>query len=179
MATIEEIRKLKTELEQERIARENGIARAHEKLKDISYADLLILKTHWESERKKYRKLDPISIQKRQETGYWLEAIEGLLNNPMREKTRDSTESSRKNENISDNISAEDAAIYLTISKSKLYKMTSKNEIPFHKLGEKLVFSKTELDKYIKEQRKSTTKEINNTAEILLANRSKKKSRSK
>ncbi len=43
-----------------------------------------------------------------------------------------------------------DAAKYLTISKSYLYKLTCKNAIPFYKPnGKKIYFSKSELDKWI------------------------------
>lgn len=44
----------------------------------------------------------------------------------------------------------EDAAKYLGISKSYLYKLTCKNAIPFYKPnGKKIYFSKADLDKWI------------------------------
>jgi excisionase family DNA binding protein len=43
-----------------------------------------------------------------------------------------------------------DAAEYLNISKSYLYKLTCKNGIPYYKPnGKKIYFSKSELDKWI------------------------------
>lgn len=43
-----------------------------------------------------------------------------------------------------------EAANYTNLSRSYLYKMTSKNEIPHYKPGGKrLYFSKTELDKWL------------------------------
>lgn len=48
-------------------------------------------------------------------------------------------------------LSAEEAARYLGLSMSKIYKMTCAGEIAFFKpYGKKMFFAKTDLDKYIK-----------------------------
>lgn len=38
---------------------------------------------------------------------------------------------------------------YLNLSKSHIYKLSSKNEIPYRKFGKRLFFSKKELDEWI------------------------------
>lgn len=38
---------------------------------------------------------------------------------------------------------------YLKLSKSQLYKLTSKSEIPYRKFGKRLFFSKKEIDQWI------------------------------
>ncbi|PWI29775.1 DNA-binding protein [Flavobacteriaceae bacterium LYZ1037] len=47
-------------------------------------------------------------------------------------------------------LTVEDATVYLQLSKSCLFKMTSKKEIPFYKPGgKKIYFKKSELDEWI------------------------------
>lgn len=50
-------------------------------------------------------------------------------------------------------MSFKDAASYLCVSTSKLYKMTHKREIPFLKMGRLNVFKQNELDDFIESQR--------------------------
>jgi excisionase family DNA binding protein len=53
------------------------------------------------------------------------------------------------------------AAAYLNISKSTLYGLTSRSEIPHYKPnGKKLVFLKADLDKYLLRNRVSTREEV-------------------
>lgn len=53
-------------------------------------------------------------------------------------------------ENKSNLLNFNQAAIYLSISHSQLYKLTSHRKIPFHKpTGKYLYFFKSELDKWI------------------------------
>jgi len=55
----------------------------------------------------------------------------------------------------------EDAASYLRIAKSTLYKHTSDGLISFYKPNGKLIlFSKTDLDKWISEKRVSSNQEL-------------------
>ena len=42
-----------------------------------------------------------------------------------------------------------DLSYYLQISALQIYKMTSQNKIPYKKIGRRVRFSKTEIDKYI------------------------------
>ena len=54
-----------------------------------------------------------------------------------------------------------EAAIYLTVSKSYIYKLTCKRQIPFYRPGTKLIFFKrSELDQWLINNRQSTIAEI-------------------
>lgn len=58
-------------------------------------------------------------------------------------------------------ISFEEACKFLNLSKSYLYKLTCKNEIPFYKpSGKKLVFEKSELKKWLFRNRSGTESEL-------------------
>ncbi len=46
-------------------------------------------------------------------------------------------------------LNADEAAEFLKLKKSTLYKKTSRGEIPFHKPGKKLMFRRSELDGFI------------------------------
>jgi excisionase family DNA binding protein len=50
------------------------------------------------------------------------------------------------------------AAAYLTLSKSTVYQYLHYKKIPFFKIGERVVFSKSQLDKWIKKQNKKEDK---------------------
>jgi excisionase family DNA binding protein len=54
-------------------------------------------------------------------------------------------------------LNAGQAAEYLTLARSTIYEYIHYRKIPFCKIGERVVFSKSELDKWIK---KRTKKEI-------------------
>ena len=63
----------------------------------------------------------------------------------------------------------DDAAKYLGISKSYLYKLTCKNAIPFYKPnGKKIYFSKAELDKWIMRNPVKSCEQIKNDANNFL-----------
>lgn len=58
-------------------------------------------------------------------------------------------------------LSLEEAAIYMSVSKSYLYKLTSKREIPFYRPGAKLIFFKREeLDAWILGHRNAPVTEL-------------------
>ncbi len=58
-----------------------------------------------------------------------------------------------------------DAAHYLDISPSHLYKLTSAKQIPhFCPQGKKLYFKRTELDDWLQRNRQSTSEELANQA---------------
>ncbi|SOE23173.1 DNA binding domain-containing protein, excisionase family [Spirosomataceae bacterium TFI 002] len=59
-------------------------------------------------------------------------------------------------------LSIEEAAVFLGIPQNTIYQFTSKRTIPFIKLGRRLVFDKEELLEWVKQNRKSTKKEIEN-----------------
>ena len=60
----------------------------------------------------------------------------------------------------------EEACKYLQLSKSHLYKLTSRKEIPhFCPGGKKLYFNREELDQWLQRFRQKTTEEIDQMAE--------------
>ena len=54
----------------------------------------------------------------------------------------------------------EAAAAYLYVSTSKLYKMTHKREIAYHKVGRLNVFAKKDLEKYLEDHRVKSIDEL-------------------
>lgn len=62
-------------------------------------------------------------------------------------------------------ISFEEASKYLNVSKSYLYKLTCKNQIPFYKPGgKKIFFEKSELNKWILKGRIKSQSELDELA---------------
>jgi excisionase family DNA binding protein len=60
-------------------------------------------------------------------------------------------------------LSLEETAIYLGLSKSTLYKLTSQRVIPFFTpTGRKILFSKDDLDNWVSSNRKATILELQN-----------------
>lgn len=59
-------------------------------------------------------------------------------------------------------LTLEGLAKYLKISKHTLYKMLEKGEIPAFKIANQWRFKKSDIDKWIEQQRKTTLKEQNN-----------------
>ncbi|QOJ27950.1 MAG: helix-turn-helix domain-containing protein [Ignavibacteriales bacterium] len=58
-------------------------------------------------------------------------------------------------------LGAEEAAEFLNISKSHLYKLTFKNRIPYYKPGGKLIyFKREELSEWVKRGRVKTLEEL-------------------
>lgn len=66
------------------------------------------------------------------------------------------------------------AAEYLSLSKSSLYKSTSQREIPHFKKGKKIYFRKSELDQWITEIRIKTRSEIEMEANDYLIKKGKR-----
>ena len=68
-------------------------------------------------------------------------------------------------------LNLEEAAMFMGISRSTLYKMTHKNVIPFYRPNGKLIyFEKSELLAWMRKCRNSSTEEINGKATALLQN---------
>ncbi|GFD83866.1 hypothetical protein KUL156_43170 [Alteromonas sp. KUL156] len=64
-----------------------------------------------------------------------------------------------------------EAAKYLDISKSHLYKLTSRKEIPFYcPQGKRLYFKKNELDQWLTRNRSASTAELETVAANYLFN---------
>lgn len=59
-------------------------------------------------------------------------------------------------------LTSEEAARYMGISKSYLYKLTMKGEIPHYKpMGKMCYFNRSELEQWLQTNRCATTKELN------------------
>mgnify|MGYP001218929810 CR=1 FL=1 len=63
---------------------------------------------------------------------------------------------------------------YLELSKSSIYKLTSTKEIPHIKRVKKLFFNKTEIDKWISENRIKTRSEIQEEAMSFILKKGKR-----
>ena len=64
-----------------------------------------------------------------------------------------------------DVLTLEEAALFMGISKSSLYKMTHKHELPFYRPNGKLIyFEKSELVKWMRQNRSMTEVEIKDAA---------------
>lgn len=64
-----------------------------------------------------------------------------------------------------DVLTLEEAALFMGISKSSLYKMTHKHELPFYRPNGKLIyFEKSELVKWMRQNRSMTEEEIKDAA---------------
>ncbi|MBC7194324.1 MAG: helix-turn-helix domain-containing protein [Caldisericia bacterium] len=59
-------------------------------------------------------------------------------------------------------LTLEELAKYLKISKHTLYKMLERGKIPAFKIANQWRFKKSDIDKWIEQQRKTTLKEQNN-----------------
>ncbi|WP_339622543.1 helix-turn-helix domain-containing protein [uncultured Winogradskyella sp.] len=71
-------------------------------------------------------------------------------------------------------LTVEDATVYLQLSKSCLFKMTSKKEIPFYKPGgKKIYFKKSELDEWIFNGKILSNDELDSDVEDYLSRTSK------
>ena len=67
------------------------------------------------------------------------------------------------------------AAEYLSLSKSSLYKSTSQREIPHFKMGKRIYFKKSELDQWVTEIRVKTRKDIEREADAYIAKSNKRR----
>jgi excisionase family DNA binding protein len=87
----------------------------------------------------------------------------------------DSIELMLQNQNLLQKqvLNFQDTALFLEISHSHLYKLTSTNVVPFYKpTGKKLYFKRDELEKFLLQNRSTTVDEIETqTANYLIKNR--------
>lgn len=66
-------------------------------------------------------------------------------------------------------LTAEETARYMGISKSYLYKLTSKGEIPHYKpMGKMCFFNREEVEKWLQSNRVATSTEISDRANKIL-----------
>ena len=68
-------------------------------------------------------------------------------------------------------LTLEEAAVFMGISRSTLYKMTHNNVIPFYRPNGKLIyFEKSELLAWMRKNRVSTNEEVSGNARVVLQN---------
>jgi excisionase family DNA binding protein len=133
-------------------------------------SELITLKDYWIEEHRKSKKLDEISIRRKRDASHWLAAIDELIttsNYAM--KTSDDPEY----------MDISETAKYLRVSESKLYKMTSKKEIPHSKIGKTLRFKRCDIDEFIETKNKSVDKSLSEKADVYVANYPLKKEKKK
>jgi len=104
-----------------------------------SVSELVALKENWISEHRKSNKLDEFTMKRSSDAENWLVAIEELIT---------SSNNAVETSNDPENMGISEAAAYLSISESKLYKMTSKSEISHSKVGKRIRFKKSDLDEF-------------------------------
>ena len=99
-------------------------------------------------EYRKSNKVDDISMKRKRDAAYWLAARDQLLQPPTEVIQ---TSGDPENTGISE------AATYLRIQKSKLYKMTSRRDFAHSRVGSQLRFRKRELDEFLENGRRQVT----------------------
>jgi len=90
-----------------------------------------------------------------------------FLKNEIKELKKLLLESNLCNKEI---LSVEDTIIYLQISKSYLYKLTSKRQIPFYiPGGKKIYFKRTEIDQWIYDSKVESISDTQDNVERYLS----------
>lgn len=92
-----------------------------------------------------------------------LNTIETLLKYPVKQDRVVETSP------VSNILSITQAAEYLCLSKSSLYKMTSQRLIPFYKVSKKVYFNRVELAEWIDRHKVKTQEEIEQEAILYLS----------
>jgi excisionase family DNA binding protein len=70
-------------------------------------------------------------------------------------------------------LSISEAAEFLNLKKSTIYKRKSEGRIPYMKIGKKLYFSKSDLWSDVRKGKHLSNEELNTTAQSIIANASK------
>ena len=95
------------------------------------------------------------------------------LFNPLKEKSMSKEELNQITNLVTDNtlfctkevLTSEEAARYMGISKSYLYKLTMRQQIPHYKpMGKMCYFNRAELETWLQNNRVATSEEINERA---------------
>ncbi|MHB1050658.1 MAG: helix-turn-helix domain-containing protein [Bacteroidota bacterium] len=139
MITIEEQGNLSQEIKKAENVRQKTIDDRIKSLSDYSINDLISLRDHWVKQRKQSRRLYPDIMDHHRDALIWIEAIDYVLKGSRTTKKND----------VEGNFDIKAAAHYLHVSKSKLYKMTSKKVLIFYKAGKNIWFKKRDLDDFL------------------------------
>ena len=117
-----------------------------------SVSELVALKENWISEYRKSNKVDELTMRRQSDAENWLVAIEELIT---------SSNNASVTNNDTENMGISEAAAYLSVSESKLYKMTSKSEISHSKVGKRIRFKKNDLDQFLEDKKKHGSESFN------------------
>jgi excisionase family DNA binding protein len=71
-------------------------------------------------------------------------------------------------------LNIEETAELMQVSKQTVYKLTSQSEIPFYKVGKKLMFDRVEIIKYIRKHRNVTNEDIEKMANEYISRKRRK-----
>ena len=93
--------------------------------------------------------------------------LKTLIENTITNKL-DSIGDNQKNESEDEIIDVTQACNLLCYSRPTIYALVEKREIPYYKIGRKILFSKNELIEWLKSGRRKTKKELQQEAEDYL-----------
>lgn len=172
MISVYEWAKLKADLHTEAVATEQVLADRIDRLKTLPTRELSSLLEHWSTQVSRMRMLDGATIKKRNDAETWVQAINYVLEHPELAVCPPAT---MQDTIRADNMTADEAASYLRIPKSSLYKGTSSSKIPHRKVGRLLRFSREELDKYLGGRQIMTDQELDEAANTKLGELSRKR----
>ncbi len=145
-------------------------AKAEKQLRNMNLQQLGERKSYWTGIYKENRKMDERSVLAGEESSIWLGIIEKTMRDRATDEFGEPAPAIEK-----EYLALAEAAKMLNIAESTLYKKTSSKEIPHIKVGKKLTFRRTDLEKYIADARVRTRSEIDDEAAKFVADSSMKK----
>jgi excisionase family DNA binding protein len=153
------------------------VTRRRTELGRLPLSEVNQLRAFWEGERRRQRGLDDVAVHKRRDAEIWLIAIDKLMAEPgsiqhgiaYGEPCNTGAEIHGKTNQA--NMNADEAANYLRIPKSSLYKGTSAGLIPHRKMGRLLRFDQSDLDEYMTGKKVLSKEALDRRAEEILAGR--------
>ena len=166
---------MKKELEMEAEESKRTVDRRVEILRGKKPDELIVLLGHCEGRIRTDRKLDAESIKKLRDAEMWAKAVSYVLEHPEVSRVTASAEETHRtvggggHVTHPKNMTPIEAANYLRIPKSPLYKGTSRGEIPHRKVGRRLLFTQAELDEYLLGKRVMSQEERYRAAETKMA----------
>lgn len=178
----DEARRIINEVAQEKKAKNQSFKKKCEILNKLASEELLWRLEYWTGETKSNRKLDEVSMGRRQEAELWVEAIRQVISDTgtLQDEEKNSENVLVANPGKLDGgkaavMTVDEAALYLRIPKSSLYKGTSAGLIPHRKMGRLLRFDKADLDEYLKSKKVLSADARNQRADEILSERGRKR----
>lgn len=105
------------------------------------------------------------------------EELKALIRSCIREEIESILQGMHQQKIVPERLGLQDAAEYLGVSKSQMYKLTHTRAIPYYKFGKRVIFYTKELDEWIKQTayRVKTREEIEREASEYLMLGARKK----